>query len=252
MTEVKTVHFRFYEELNDFLPKDKRKTEFNYEFVDNLTVKDVIASIGVPHAEIDLILVNGISVAFDYKVKSGDHIAVYPVFEALDISPLNRLHSQPLREIKFIIDVHLGKLAKHLRLLGFDSLFTTTYEDAEIIAIAEKEHRIILTRDKGLLKNDKVTHGYWVRATNPTEQLKEIVKRFDLGNKASPFTRCLECNGVLVAVAKETVKDLLPEKTSEYYNNFNRCPWCGRIYWEGAHYKKMHDFITKIRMLKGF
>jgi len=191
----KIAFFRFYEELNDFLPRNKRKISFEQHFEGNPGIKDVIEALGVPHAEVDMILVNGQSVDFEYQLQDGDRVAVYPVFEALDISAVSKVRQAPLREPKFILDVHLGKLAKRLRLLGFDTLYRNDLEDNEVVEISLKEKRIILTRDIGLLKNKKVTHGYWLRSQQPKRQLREIVSRFDLKNLIRPFTRCLECNG---------------------------------------------------------
>lgn len=241
-----TVSFRFYEELNDFLPAPRKKVEFDYAFPPNQIIKEIIESIGVPHTEIDLILVNGQSVDFSYLLQKNDRVSVYPKFEALDISPINHLRPEPLRDPKFILDVHLGKLAKHLRLLGFDVLFDSSLEDENIAKISAREHRIVLTRDKGLLKNNRVTHGYWVRKIHPEEQIKEIVDRFDLTRKVKPFTRCLECNDLLVTVNQEEIKEYLPQNTTKYYQKFNQCPSCHKVYWKGSHYQKMEEFINKI------
>ena len=119
--------FRFYEELNDFLPKEKRKKRFEHNFIDRASVKDVIESFGVPHTEVDLIIVNGESKNFSYIINDGDDISVYPVFESIDISNLQKLRPEPLREPKFILDVHLGTLARYLRMLGFDTNYRNDY-----------------------------------------------------------------------------------------------------------------------------
>lgn len=233
---------RFYEELNDFLPAARKKQLFSQSFKGNPSVKDMIESIGVPHVEVDMILVNGESVGFGYKISNGDHISVYPVFENLDISEVQHLREEPLRDIKFIADVHLGRLAKYLRMAGFDTLYDRNYDDDEIIDISLSDKRIILTRDKILLRNHKITHGYWVRSVYPRCQMSEIVKRFDLRKMMKPFTRCMECNNIITEVSKETISDRLPDKTKKYFDVFKICPGCGRIYWEGSHYDKMKAF----------
>jgi len=240
------AHFRFYEELNEFLPAEKRKVSFTYEFSGKPSVKDAIEALGVPHVEVDLVLVNGDSVDFSYGLKDGDNVSVYPVFEGLDITPVIRLRDKPLREVKFILDAHLGRLAKYLRLCGFDTLFNGNYTDPEIVDIAEKEKRIILTRDRGILKNKRVTHGYWIRSQKHDEQLKEVLTRFDLKGQVRLFTRCIRCNTLLEEVRKEDITDRLQEKTKRYYSEFKRCPGCDRIYWEGSHYENMTKCITKI------
>jgi uncharacterized protein len=242
--------FRFYEELNDFLPSGKRKTSFSFSFRGNPSIKHVIEELGVPHVEVDMILVNGNPVDFSYRLKRGDQISVYPVFESFDISNVQRLRAKPLRNPKFILDVHLGRLSKYMRLLGFDTLFENDLNDRGIINISLSEHRIILTRDRGLLKTRTVTHGYWIRSSKPTEQLKEVLRRFDLENALQPFTRCLECNGVLDEVSKEEIVDLLMPKTRDFYTEFKRCKTCGRVYWEGSHYKKMKNFIITVTGFK--
>lgn len=247
----KIARFRFYEELNDFLPRNKRKISFEHYFEGNPGIKDVIEALGVPHAEVDMILVNGQSVDFEYRLQDGDRAAVYPVFEALDISTVSKVRQAPLREPRFILDVHLGKLAKRLRLLGFDTLYRNDLQDNEIVDISLKEKRIILTRDIGLLKNKKVTHGYWLRSRQPKRQLREIVSRFDLKNLIRPFTRCLECNGVIHPVEKEAVLRRLPPNTRKYYQNFFQCAECGKIYWEGSHYQKMVSFLKDFENIAG-
>jgi uncharacterized protein with PIN domain len=243
---MNTAWFRFYEELNDFLPSAREKQSFSCSFSGNPSVKDIIESLGVPHTEIDLILVNGSSVDFAYKLVNEDNVSVYPVFESTDISELQHLRPKPLRDPKFILDVHLGKLSKYLRLCGFDTLYDKDYNDKEIIDISTSDRRIILTRDKGLLKNKQVTHGYWIRSTRYDEQLFEVIKRFDLKNVLKPFTRCLECNTILEDVNKEAIADSLMPKTRKYYSDFKKCPGCNRIFWEGSHYEKMKIIIENI------
>lgn len=238
--------FRFYEELNDFLPSSRKKRSFPYSFHGNPSVKDAIESIGVPHVEVDLVLVNGFSVNFSQKLNNEDNVSVYPVFESFDISEVTHLRQKPLRETKFILDVHLGRMARYLRLLGFDTIYETGYNDDEIITISLMEKRIILTRDRGLLKNNKVTHGYWIRSQHAYEQLKEVINRFDLRSAAKPFTRCMECNSLLKDVKKEDISSHLPERTRRYYDVFKSCSGCGRIYWEGSHYEKMKMQIEEI------
>ncbi len=238
--------FRFYEELNDFLPLEKQKQSFAYYFNGTPSVKDAIEALGVPHTEVDLILVNGISVKFDYLLKPADYISVYPVFESLDISPLVRLRPEPLREVKFVLDVHLGKLARLLRLLGFDSFYRNNLMDDEIIEISLNERRIILTCDRGILKNKKVTHGYFIRNSNSELQLSEVVQRFDLYSKIQPFRRCLKCNGLIQAVEKKKILEFLLPQTRKAFHEFFQCMNCQQIYWKGSHYQRMQEKIERI------
>jgi uncharacterized protein with PIN domain len=238
--------FRFYAELNDLLPPGCRQSEFPHDFRGRASVKDMIESLGVPHTEVDLILVNGRSVDFGYLVRDGDRISVYPVFEALDISPALRLRPRPLREAKFVLDAHLGRLAAYLRLLGFDTLYSNAWPDETLARISAEERRILLTRDRGLLKRSIVTRGYCVRDDLPRRQLQEVIGRFDLSGSIAPFRRCLRCNGMLHPVEKAAVTDRLPPGTLQYYDTFHRCVDCGHIYWPGSHFQRMQEFLRQL------
>jgi uncharacterized protein with PIN domain len=241
----KGATFRFYEELNDFLPPRRRKVDIRYAFRGRPAVKDSIEALGVPHTEVDLILANGRSVGFDYHLDDGDRIAVYPVFESLDITPLVRLRPRPLRRMRFVLDGHLGKLARLLRLLGFDALHRQDHRAADLIA-AEREGRIILTRNRGLLKTGCISRGYWIRATEPGDQVRELLRRFDLRREIKPFQRCLACNGVITPVAKEEIQDRLAAKTRAYYDEFRICGSCRRIYWKGTHYAQLKARVQSL------
>jgi uncharacterized protein with PIN domain len=241
-----TAEFRFYEELNDFLPVEKRKTPFAYPFKGTPSVKDAIEAIGVPHTEVDLVVVNGLSVGWEYRLKDGDRVGVYPVFESLDISPVVRLRGAPLRDTRFVLDVHLGKLARLLRMLGFDTAYERDYADARIVEISVAERRIVLTRDRGILKTGAVTHGYWVRSSNPREQIGEVVRRFDLASRIRPFERCMLCNARLEPVGKDEILERLPRRTAEGRDEFRRCGGCGKIYWKGSHYERMKKSIQAL------
>jgi len=233
------VQLRFYEELNDFLPPQRRKVTFTHELTRRTSVKDLIESFGVPHTEVEIILANGQSVDFSYIVQAGDRISVYPRFESLDISPLMRLREKPLRDPRFVVDANLGQLARYLRLLGFDATYRNSFTDAEVAQIASEEKRIVLTRDRALLQHKIITHGYFVRAVKPREKVREILARLDLYRTLRPFTRCLRCNGELETVDKEAVLQQLEPKTKKYYARFRRCKACGQAYWKGSHFNRM-------------
>ncbi len=240
------AYFRFYAELNDFLPAERKQRPFVHSFELSGSVKDMIESLGVPHTEVDLILANGESVDFSYLVQDKDRISVYPVFEAIEISPVLRVRPEPLRETRFVLDVHLGQLAVYLRMLGFDTLYRNDYDDEELAQVSSQEGRILLTRDRGLLKRSIVTHGYCLRTTQPRRQLVEVLRRFDLFSSVMPFSRCLHCNSLLQSVDKTEIIDRLPPKTSRYYDEFRRCEGCGRIYWPGSHFQRMESFIKSV------
>lgn len=244
---ARRAEFRFYAELNDFLPANKRQVSFTHAFDNRPAVKDVIESLGVPHTEVDLILVNGASVDFGHRIDSDDRVAVYPVFEAVDIGSEVRLRPRPLREPRFVLDAHLGRLAGYLRLIGFDTLYRGDFEDREIARISASEHRILLTRDKALLKRSEVTHGYWVRETESEAQLAEVVWRFDLADSMRPFERCMRCNGKVVPVEKGAVLHLLEPKTRKHYHDFHRCTGCGRVYWQGSHFDRLKGIVDRVK-----
>lgn len=233
------VQLRFYEELNDFLPPERRKVSFAHELTRRTSIKDLIESFGVPHTEVEVILVNGRSVDFSHIVQAGDRISVYPAFEGLDISPLLRLREKTLRDLRFVADANLGQLARYLRLLGFDVVYRNDFSDREVARVASGEKRIVLTRDRALLQHRIITHGYFVRAVKPREQVREILARLDLYRTLHPFTRCLRCNGELEDVDKQAVLHQLEPKTKMYYERFRRCKTCGQAYWKGSHFDRM-------------
>lgn len=242
----KTILIRFYEELNDFLPHLKKKKTYELRVSSHQNIKDIIEAEGVPHTEVDLILAGGHSVDFSYKPSDNERIAVYPVFESLDITNVTRLRPAPLRTTRFILDVHLGKLVRYLRMLGFDSYYGNDLEDDFIVEKAKQDKRIILTRDLQILKNGKVTHGYYVRSTDPKKQLKEVVRRFDLKKNLEPFSICMDCNGLLQKVHKSMIENQLEEGTREAFNEFYRCRKCHKIYWRGSHFEKMEKLIEDL------
>ncbi len=241
------AEFRFYAELNDFLAPTLRHSRIDYLFSGNPGIKDPIEALGVPHTEVELIVVDGNSRGFDYQLQHGDRVAVYPVFECFDVSPLVRLRQAPLRRTAFVVDVHLGKLARLLRLLGFDVLYRNDLEDREIVNISCSQRRIVLTRDRRLLYNKRITHGCFIRADRPLQQVQEVVRRLQLESAINPFHRCLLCNGEVMPVAREAVLDQLPAKTARYYQDFHRCRSCGKIYWQGPHYRHLQQQLQAIR-----
>ena len=236
--------FRFYAELNDYLPVSCRFHTLAYTFIGTPSVKDAIEAQQVPHTEVDLILINGRSSSFDQRITGGERVSVYPIFERLDLDRLQLLRPVPLRTPCFIADVHLGKLSRYLRILGFDTLYRNDYEDEEIVDMALKERRIILTRDLGILKYRRVTHGYWLRNTQPRQQLKELIIALQLEKQFRPFTRCSLCNNPLQPVAVEKIRHRLKEQTRLYYSEFFQCLSCHQVYWKGSHYDKLRTWLN--------
>jgi len=219
---------RFYAELNDHLAPAQRQRDLEREFLVSPSVKDTIESFGVPHSEVELVLVNGESSDFARQVRDGDRLAVYPMFESLDITSELRVRERALREPRFVLDVHLGRLAAYLRMLGFDAVYRNDAADPELVRTSSDEKRILLTRDRGLLMHAAITHGYWLRETDSRRQTAEILRRFDLARSVRPFTRCMACNHPLASGASRT------------------CTGCGRLYWQGSHYVRMTRWISEL------
>jgi uncharacterized protein with PIN domain len=241
-----TAHLRFYAELNDHLAPVLRGRAFNHPLPGRASVKDVIESLGVPHTEVELVLVNGCSVGCDAVLHDGDDVSVYPMFEALDIGPLLRLRPRPLRVTRFILDGHLGQLARYLRVLGFDTSYEKNCPDEELAGRSRRERRILLTRDRGLLKRSAVTHGSYLYATNPRRQLFEVVERFDLRGSMHPFRRCTKCNGRLARVSKRSLEGHLDAELLARHAIFRRCRDCGQVYWPGTHYARLQQLVNEV------
>ena len=245
------VTVRFYQELDFFLPPERRRRPFDVTFPNKRSVKDLIESLGVPHIEVDLILANGRSVPFSYRPGDGDRISVYPVFERLDIGGVSRLRPVPLRTPRFVLDVHLGALARRLRILGFDTRYDPRMDDAALAAASAAEGRILLTRDTRLLMRGNVDRGLYVRNTDPDTQAEEIVLRLDLGALVSPFKRCASCNGVIERLPPEgpefdRLSASIPPGVRAWCSDFRYCPECGKVYWKGSHYNRLLEKLPRL------
>ena len=242
-----TAEFRFYEELNDYLPSTRRKRSFVHEFAGTPAVKDVIEGLGVPHTEVDLILVDGRSARFRDRLRGGERVAVYPMFERLELRPLYRLRPKPLRRTRFVADVHLGKLARLLRLLGFDTKYPRESSDRNLVATSIRERRVLLSRDIRLFMYKALTRGYRLRSTEPERQLEEVIQALALHRAIQPFTRCMSCNDRLQPVPRAAVKDRVPSGVFKRFRRFIRCPGCERIYWRGTHFLRLEQLVRRVR-----
>jgi uncharacterized protein with PIN domain len=238
--------FRFYEELNDFLPKHRRKTDFQVNFKGRRSIKDMIEALGVPHPEIDLILVNGKSVDFACILQDGDRVSVYPVFESLNIENVSRLRKIPLRRTKFIADIDLADIVKYMRALGFDVCFDSSLSARKIVEVSKRENRIILTKSRKLLKFKEVTHAIFIRSETTEQQIKRIIDFLDIKDSIKPFSRCLRCNSLVKSVPKESIADRIPLKTKAFCDQYTYCKSCDKIYWNGTHFINMNKTIADI------
>lgn len=241
----RTAEFRFLGVLRDFLRDSADDRACSYGFSGKPSIKDAIEAQGIPHTEVDQVLVDDEAVDFDYSLRDGDRVVVLPCSRADSPGPAVLLRPPLPREPKFVVDINLGKLARWLRLLGFDTDYRNDLTDAEIASIAACECRVVLTRDRRLLHQKIITHGYYVRSDKPEEQISEILDRFRLDGQQEPFRRCLECNGRIRPVDKEIVLDELPPKTRIHYDHFFRCDRCDRVYWKGPHYERLRGMLTQ-------
>lgn len=240
------ITIRFHAELNDFLPPERRDTSFAHRFNEAGSIKDLIESLGVPHPEVDVILINGESVDFRYLVRDSDAVDVHP--QPLPATPDAIRLRPPLPDPpRFVLDTHLGRLAAYLRMLGFDALYRNDYDDSALARISAEQGRVLLTCDRGLLMRRQVALGYYVRERQPHRQVSELVTRLRLRDALRPFTRCMSCNGPLLPVSKEAVIEHLPPRVRARHDDFVRCGNCGKIYWEGSHYERMRRLIDTVR-----
>jgi hypothetical protein len=240
---MKCALLRFYGDLNDFVEAAKRQTDVEYEFVGHVAVKDAIESLGVPHPEVDLLLVNGASAPFTTRLEDGDRVSVFPRFRKMDTSSVSLVAAPQPAEFRFVLDGHLGRLAGYLRMLGFDTLLPLDSSDTLLAHLSASQSRVLLTRDVALLKRSIVRDGYYVRETAPRKQLIEVVRRFALAGLARPFRRCLRCNALLEPRQKDEVIDRVPARSRLHYDEFWACPACNRVYWKGSHYDRMKTIV---------
>lgn len=240
------VTLRCYAELNDHLPAERRQRAFEVAVEPPIALGDLLVGLGLSSEAVELALVDGVSRGLDHPLAGGERVAFYPVFESLDVAPLVRLRGEPLRAVRFVADAHLGRLARYLRLLGFDTRFENDPGDRELARLSADEGRILLSRDRGLLARAIVTHGLWVPSARPREQLAWVVERLDLYRLIRPFTRCTVCNGGLEPVPGTEVRDQVPERVAKVFHRFWRCRGCGRIYWEGSHYQRLRALVDQV------
>ena len=199
----------------------------------------MIEALGVPHTEVELVLVNGESVGFEQTLCNGDRVSVYPKFEAFDVRPLLRVRAAPLRDTRFIADAHLGRLARYLRFLGYDTLYHNAWSDRELVALAVQQDRILLTRDRAALMHRALTHGCYLREDRPLQQLAILAQRLDLSVDPPRPCLCMLCNEPLVEIDKQAIAAQLLPATRAHHERFWRCPSCDRIYWRGSHWQRL-------------
>ena len=248
---MKKIKFRFYSRLNLFLDKSSHKKELIHSFFGRQSIKDRIETIGIPHTEVHLILENGTPVDFKHQARGGTLYSVYPFFHNLDLTEDMQLRVPYKGKPKFILDTHLGKLARYLRFYNFDTVYQNKYKDKKIVDIAVEDNRIILTRDHGLLKRKRVVYGFFIHHDDPIYQLASVVDRYNLFSyDLKTNSRCPLCNKSLQKVPKQKIVDRLEPLTKKHYNDFQICVNCDKIYWKGSHYQKNQKLLEKVKCLK--
>jgi uncharacterized protein len=230
-----TATFRFHGELNGFIARERRGEACAAVCARAATLKHAIEALGVPHTEAARVTVNGEPATLGRIVRDGDDVEVFPPGTAV-------MEEAPL----FLADAHLGGLARLLRMLGFDTLYEPALHDREILALVGQERRVLLTRDRELLKCRDVLRGCYVHALKPEAQLREVAARYALQHHARPFTLCLHCNAWLEAVDQSAVAGRVPDGIAARYDAFVRCPGCDRVYWQGSHWEHMRAMLKSV------
>ncbi|MEJ8803837.1 Mut7-C RNAse domain-containing protein [Pontibacter sp. H249] len=243
-----TAIFTFHSVLQDFLKPAARKVPVVYTFNGSPALKDAIEAMGIPHTEVAAILKNDAPATFSASLRHHDKLQVYPLDQSKVWPTGYSLRSEPLKPYRFVLDVHLGSLAKVLRMLGFDVVYHQSLHDTEIAQLAQAEQRIVLTRDIGLLKQKIIEHGYWLRSQQTEQQLQEVVSRYELQEHFKPLIRCLRCNELIRQVPKQEVLHKLPPKTRLYFHDFYYCSPCDKVYWKGSHYEHMMQVVQQLKI----
>lgn len=233
------VSFYFYGNLVDFLSKPEKQQPLERSYAASTSVKDAVEAIGPPHVEVGKLTVNGGEQPLSSLLSNNDRVQVYPFQKA-------GLQQAPQA---FLLDVHLGKLARLLRMAGVDAAYQNHVSNHELVQIASTEPRVLLTRDVGLLKHKRLQYGYWLRSQDPDQQFAEVARRFSLCERFAPFSRCIACNAILEPVAKDRVAAQLPANTKAFFNDYFQCLQCKRIYWRGSHYERMSKTMERLRSL---
>lgn len=241
-----TCELRVYASLADFLPPSARRRTVARPVAGRPTVKDVVEAAGVPHPEIAFVTVDGDPVGPDRRVEPGARVAAYP--ETGDLPPPDGPRWQPPARVdeRYVLDVHLGRLARYLRLMGVDAQWDRHADDARLAESSAVEDRTLLTRDVGLLKRSVVRRGRWVRSTDPRRQVVEVLRWRPPGPGTVAFSRCLACNGMLRPVARQDVLDRLPRSSRAVFREYTECDRCGKLYWPGGHHERLARLAGEI------
>jgi uncharacterized protein len=242
MPPARSAEFRFSGVLNRFLAPARRDRAVEFAFDGTPAVKDPIEALGVPHTEVSEVRIDGAAVSLAYRLSGGEHVDVHPVFDPA----VPRTSVADIGAPAFVLDVHLGRLAGYLRLLGIDAQYDRTAHDDDLLATAMTTERRLLTRDTGLLKRTRRRQGAFVYATDPLRQVREVVERFGLMQRLAPFTRCSHCNLRVERIAAEEARPFVPARVAAHARAFSRCTGCGHVYWDGSHLQKLKERLAGV------
>ena len=230
--------FRFHDQLDELLRPDLRGRAFDWRSAENATAKHAIEALGVPHTEVGRLLVDGRVAGLGHVLREADELDVFPA----DASRPTPDEPPP----RFLADAHLGGLARRLRLLGFDTELARDAPDRLLALLADVDERIVLSRDRELLKHRRVARGRYVRARSTDEQLREVLGHYGLRGSLRPFTRCLECNAPLRRTDRAEVSDRLPPRVAAEQREFTLCTGCRRVYWPGSHWQRLRSLVDSL------
>jgi uncharacterized protein with PIN domain len=202
------------------------------------TLGHVVESLGVPLTEVGALVVNSRPAGPAYRPADGDVAEVLAMPRPQHVDP-------PV----FLLDVHLGTVARRLRLVGVDAAYDRDADDDQLIERANEARRVLLTQDRGLLRRHSLWLGAYVRGARPDDQFADVLSRF--APPLAPWTRCTACNGLLVPAAKADVAPQLEPGTRRTFDSFSRCESCGRVYWRGAHSWRLQATIDAARGIVG-
>lgn len=240
------VYLKFHNDFQMLLPKIQTGKVVKYALKRRASLKDIIESLGVPHTEVAQILLKNSELGFDFIPVGGEEIKIQPFSDEMSVFSSTLLRPQPIFTLKFMVDINVQKIARNLRIIGLDTTMVPDMRLVEIGKVATSQQRILITRNRELLKCNTVLHGHLLRSENHVIQLEEVVKRYRLKPHIKPFTRCITCNGDLKSISKQAIYDRLEPLTRKYFNSFKMCSDCGKIYWQGSHHDHMRQLVDKV------
>ena len=241
------VYLIFHNDLQMLLPRKRAAKVVKYALTRRVSLKDIIESHGIPHTEVAQILLKKKALGFGFIPMGGEEIDILPFSEEISVFTSTRLRSVPICPLKFMVDINVQKLARNLRIIGIDTTMVPVARLVEIGSIATSQQRVLITRNRELLKCNTVIHGHLLRSENHIVQLQEVVKRYRLKSHIIPFTRCITCNGDLKSITKQAVYHRLEPLTRKYFNTFKLCKDCEKVYWQGSHHDQMQQLVTEVR-----